>query len=86
MEIIYLKKLKSSSSIGGRVIQGMQENEINTIEKKLKIKFPKAYKEFIFLAGKYSGGLPLMDTSDIYMIFQLIGTKKYNKKSWLEPE
>ena len=65
MEIQYLKKLQKNSKIGSQKIIGVTENEIQKVEKKYNIAFPKAYQEFLFLAGKYIGNLPLYDTTNL---------------------
>jgi SMI1 / KNR4 family (SUKH-1) len=68
MEIKYLSKLKKNKKIGSETIRGVSETLINQVEDKLKINFPVAYEEFLWLAGEYSGALPLMDTADIETI------------------
>ncbi len=65
MEIQYLKKLVKNATIDGRSIVGVSEKEIQEVEKKFNITFPKAYREFLLLAGKRRGQLPLYDTSDL---------------------
>ncbi|GFD75530.1 MULTISPECIES: SMI1/KNR4 family protein [Tenacibaculum] len=65
MDIKYLKKLVENKKIGVREIRGVSEEEIDKVEKKFKIKFPQAYREFLFLAGDYCGALPLYDTADL---------------------
>lgn len=49
MEIRYLKKLQQAP-----VIEGISEERINKLEKEISRKFPQAYREFLFLIGKYS--------------------------------
>ena len=68
MDIQYLKKLKENSTIDGRPIIGVSETEIHNVENKFNIKFPKAYCEFLYLAGKSCGELPIMDTADLKTI------------------
>jgi len=68
MTIEYLKKLKENPTIDGRTIKGVSEIEIAKAEAKFNIKFPKAYKEFLFLAGESRGSLPIMDTTDLETI------------------
>ena len=65
MEIQYLKKLVKNATIKGRSIVGVSEKEIQEVEKKFNITFPKAYREFLLLAGKRRGRLPLYDTADL---------------------
>ncbi|CAA0205625.1 SMI1/KNR4 family protein [Tenacibaculum maritimum] len=65
MEIKYLKKLVKNSTIRKSTIRGVSEEKINKVEKKFNIKFPQAYREFLFLAGDYCGALPLYDTADL---------------------
>jgi SMI1-KNR4 cell-wall len=68
MQIKYLKKLEKNKKIGGQTIRGVSEIAIQTVEKKFKIKFPRAYKEYLLLAGEYAGRLPIMDTDDLETI------------------
>lgn len=68
MNIQYLQKLKETPKIGSDKIIGVSESEIEKAEQKCNVKFPKAYKEFLFLAGKDRGALPLMDTADLETI------------------
>jgi hypothetical protein len=68
MTIEYLKKLEQNKKIGSQTIKGVSESEIKKVEAKFNIKFPKAYKEYLFLAGKYAGNLPIMDTDDLETI------------------
>jgi hypothetical protein len=68
MNIEYLTKLKETPKIGIRKIKGISEIEINKVEKKFNIKFPQSYREFLYLAGKSCGALPLMDTADLETI------------------
>ncbi|MGR3855157.1 SMI1/KNR4 family protein [Chryseobacterium indologenes] len=68
MTIEYLKKLKENPTIHGRTIKGVSEVEIAKAETKFNIKFPKAYKEFLFLAGESRGLLPIMGTTDLETI------------------
>lgn len=53
METIFLKKLEQTPSIKGHKSRGISAAEIQNLEQKLKIKFPIAYKEYLFLGGKY---------------------------------
>jgi hypothetical protein len=57
----YLKKVENNKKIGFDKIKGVKESEILKVEKRLKIKFPLAYKEFLLLAGDYPGNLQLAD-------------------------
>jgi len=68
MNIQYLQKLKETPKIGSDKIIGVSESEIEKAEQKCNVKFPKAYKEFLFLAGKDRGALPIMDTADLETI------------------
>ena len=68
MTIELLKKLEQNKKIGSEIIQGVSEVEINKVETKFDIKFPRAYREYLSLAGKDRGELPLMDTSDLKTI------------------
>ncbi|KQS52686.1 hypothetical protein ASG38_16245 [Flavobacterium sp. Leaf359] len=68
MEIKYLKKLKENLKIGSEKSRGVSINEIEKVEKKFGIIFPTAYKEFLYLAGEYSGNLTILDTDDLETI------------------
>jgi len=68
MEIKYLKKLKENLKIGSEKSKGVSIDEIKKVEDKFSIEFPTAYKEFLYLAGEYSGNLPIMDTADLETI------------------
>jgi len=57
----YLNKLEKNKKIGHDKIKGVKESEILKVEKRLKIKFPLAYREFLLLAGEYAGNLQLAD-------------------------
>ena len=52
MEIKYLTKMKNTPKIGRFENKGISELEIAKLESEFKIKFPQAYKEFLFLGGK----------------------------------
>ncbi len=68
MTIEYLKKLKENLKIGSEKSRGVSINEIEKVEKKFGIIFPTAYKEFLYLAGEYSGNLMILDTDDLETI------------------
>jgi len=57
MEIVHLTELNNIESIQGHSIQGLTENEIIELESKYNDgkKFPVAYREYLFIAGKNSG-------------------------------
>jgi hypothetical protein len=76
MEINFLKKLKNNQTINWSTIEGISENEISKTEKKLQIKFPTAYKEFLFLAGEYTGGLRLLEGNSNLSILSHNDTRK----------
>lgn len=61
MNLKYLENLDKNKKIGHDKIRGVKETEILETEKRLKIKFPLAYREFLYLAGKYAGNLQLAD-------------------------
>lgn len=54
MEIKYLKRLKENKNLAGWENIGLTINEIENLEKEYLggKKFPKSYREFLFLAGK----------------------------------
>ena len=68
MKIEYLHKLENNLTIGVRTSKGVSENDIRKVERKFKIEFPTSYKEFLYLAGGYAGGMPLLDTSELSQI------------------
>ncbi|PKW28987.1 SMI1/KNR4 family protein [Flavobacterium lindanitolerans] len=53
MEILYLKKMEDFPKIGSYKNEGVSETEINNMEQSMNVKFPKAYREFLFLGGNY---------------------------------
>lgn len=57
MEILYLKSLQNYPIINGYKNEGVLLTEIEKVEHQLNIKFPKVYREFLFLAGKLNNGL-----------------------------
>lgn len=80
MEIKYLKKLKENPTINRRTIKGISEDAIKKIEKRLNVKFPLVYKEFLYLAGDYTGGLRLAEgNSSIDMLVKDDVRKKLEK-------
>lgn len=38
-------------------MRGVSEDDIKNVEARLGSKFPQAYREFLYLAGEYSGGI-----------------------------
>jgi len=69
MIIQYLKKLEQNKIINHRKLEGSSESEIKQVETRLNIQFPEVYKEFLYLAGKYPGGLQLFPGhSDLTML------------------
>ncbi|MDR0355136.1 MAG: SMI1/KNR4 family protein [Deltaproteobacteria bacterium] len=55
MKITYLKNLKKTPIIEGIKNEGVSEEKIDALERKIGRKFPVAYREFLFLAGGSSG-------------------------------
>ena len=68
MNIQYLNKLRENIKIGTETSEGVSESDIKKVEEKFNIVFPKAYKEYLFLVGEYSGSLPIQDTDDLATI------------------
>ncbi|MFD2917092.1 SMI1/KNR4 family protein [Psychroserpens luteus] len=68
MEIQYLQKLKENKKIGSEIIKGLSKEHILEAEEKLDVKFPLAYKEFLYLAGSYSGNLHMLETDQLEML------------------
>jgi hypothetical protein len=56
-----MSKLDKNKKIGHDTIKGVSESEIQAVENKLNIKFPLAYKEFLLLAGDYTGNLRIAE-------------------------
>ncbi|UIR57864.1 SMI1/KNR4 family protein [Sphingobacterium sp. SRCM116780] len=52
MEIQYLTKMKNNPKVGRFENEGISEVEIEKLEQWFTIKFPQAYKEFLYLGGK----------------------------------
>ncbi|WP_299332901.1 SMI1/KNR4 family protein [uncultured Psychroserpens sp.] len=65
MDLLYLQKLKDNKKIGSQAIEGVSEQKILETQQKLGIMFPTAYKEYLFLAGKNSGNLHMLETDDL---------------------
>jgi len=59
MGYIYMQKLENAPKIREQKRKGVSATEIQVVENRLNIKFPLAYKEFLLLAGEYTGGLQL---------------------------
>ncbi|MGB6093433.1 MAG: SMI1/KNR4 family protein [Moheibacter sp.] len=53
MNIQYLIKMQNTPKIGHFENNGISESEIEQLEIKMGVKFPKAYKEFLYLGGEY---------------------------------
>ncbi|OCK51409.1 hypothetical protein BA768_16590 [Chryseobacterium sp. CBo1] len=87
-----MQKLANTPKIGTQKIRGVSPSEITKVENKLNIKFPLAYKEFLLLAGEYTGGLQLFDghsTLDMLSHDEVLGylkeTLKGNKLNITRP-
>jgi hypothetical protein len=61
MENKYFKKLASLKKIGTRPIIGISKQEITNVENRLKIKLPKAYIEFLIIAGDDCSRIQLLE-------------------------
>ena len=57
MTIQHLKKLEQNKIIRNSKLEGVSESAIKQVEIRLNIKFPETYKEYLYLAGEYNGGL-----------------------------
>jgi hypothetical protein len=57
MQIEYLTKMKNTPKIGSWENRGISEQEIEKLEQKFGIEFPKAYKEFLFLGGEFQNAI-----------------------------
>ena len=51
MEIQYLKLMQSTEVVRGEKNEPVKEEDIVALEAKIEKKFPKAYREFLFLGG-----------------------------------
>ncbi|SDI48635.1 SMI1 / KNR4 family (SUKH-1) [Chryseobacterium taeanense] len=67
MQIEYLTQMKNTPIIKGDQNRGISEQEIEKLEQKFNIQFPKAYKEFLFLGGKYQNCIDDWDTDYLYL-------------------
>lgn len=56
-----MSKLNANKKIGHDTIEGVSESEIKNVENKLNIKFPASYREFLLLAGNYTGNLRISE-------------------------
>jgi len=75
MEIQYLTKMKNTPIIKGEKNRGISELKIEKLEQEFNIKFPKAYKEFLFLGGEYQNCID-WDTDYEYLNLIQINLKK----------
>lgn len=56
MKLEYLKNLENIHTSNKRISKiGVSEIDISLLEEKLNLSFPKAYKEFLFIAGNRDG-------------------------------
>jgi len=67
MQIEYLTQMKNTPIIKGDENRGISEQEIEKLEQNFGIEFPKAYKEFLFLGGKYQNCIDDWDTDYLYL-------------------
>ncbi len=75
-----MKSLQENKKIGYDEVEGVSEDQISKVEQSLKIKFPAAYKEFLFLAGEYHGNLILFPGhSDLEMLSKETVRKKLHE-------
>jgi len=86
MTIQYLKKLEETPRVkySSKSIKGIPEEQIIKYEELLKIKFPIAYKEFLFLAGEYTGYLTLLEGISSIEEFADKEFKEYFKEKFLD--
>lgn len=64
----YFEKLSKNKKIGQDTIKGCTEKYINEVQKRLKVKFPKSYIEYLLLAGDYSGNLPILENPNLAFV------------------
>jgi SMI1 / KNR4 family (SUKH-1) len=76
MEIKYLTLMSKTPQIADEENYGITEDEITMVESEAKKKFPKAYREFLFLGGK--GANMIGDLN--HWVSSYDGEEKY----WLE--
>lgn len=67
MNIQYLTKMKNTPVINGETNRGISEQKIEKLEQEFNIKFPKAYKEFLFLGGEYQNCIDDWNTDYQYL-------------------
>ncbi len=84
MEIKYLKKLENNKTINWDTIKGVSESEIKKTENRFGIKFPLAFKEYLYLAGDSSGGLRLADGNGSLAVLIKDDVRKKLEKSMQE--
>ncbi|WP_452602933.1 SMI1/KNR4 family protein [Pontimicrobium sp. MEBiC06410] len=53
MNIEYLQLMKNTPNVFNITNEGVSEEDILKFEEDYQVMFPKAYKEFLYLAGKY---------------------------------
>ncbi len=92
MSYTYMQKLANAPKIRDQKTRGVSASEIIKVEQRLNIKFPLAYREFLLLAGEYTGGLQLFDghcTLDMLADDKVLGylkeTLKENKLNITRP-
>lgn len=92
MSYTYMQKLANAPKIRDQKTRGVSASEIIKVEQRLNIKFPLAYKEFLLLAGEYTGGLQLFDghstldmLADVEVLGYLKETLKENKLNITRP-
>lgn len=56
-----MQKLANAPKIRDQKTRGVSASEIIKVEQRLNIKFPFAYKEFLLLAGDYTGNLRIAE-------------------------
>ena len=60
METLYMQKLEATKDENPKTSIGVTEEEIIGLENDFEIQLPLAYKEYLFLAGKYSSMIKLL--------------------------
>ena len=81
MTIQHLKKLEQNKIIRNSKLEGVSESAIKQVEIRLNIKFPETYKEYLYLAGEYNGGLIMFPGhNDLAMLSKESQLEKLKKR------
>jgi len=85
MEIEYLNKMEETTEVFGFTNKGESEEVIDAFQVESNMTFPKAYREFLFLAGRYCN-LRIAGSTLKYSIKRQVYTKRTLKELGLSIE